>query len=391
MSIPTIARRLSGASLLAVAAAGSAHAAALEQVVPATIRLLYQEGRYLEFGAAYTDPHQSGNGATLPPNPILPSGGTLPGNTGDVFDGRWNYSAAYKADLNDRVSYAITFDQPYVADTTYGAGSFPPLPPTGQTLYQGSSADLKTYQLTAAMSYDVNTNVKLFGGVRAQRLDAKAAISFVDGYHVDAGKDWGYGWLVGAAYERPDIALRVSLTYYSKIGHSLDTNETTNTTGTVATKTDVDTPQSVSLDFQTGVAPKTLVFGSVRWVDWSEFRIDPPLYEQAVTGLVGAPRPLVQYNDDWWTYTLGMGYQVTDALAAAFSVTYEPSVGGEMTSLGPYDGRTTATASLSYDFGKVNVTGGITYGRLGDTYNVLRTDYDDGYVWGAGVRVGYTF
>ena len=39
--------------------------------------------------------------------------------------------------------------------------------------------------------------------------------------------------------------------------------------------TDVDTPQSVQLDFQTGVAPKTLVFGYVRWVDWSEFSISP--------------------------------------------------------------------------------------------------------------------
>lgn len=378
-------RALCGASLLAIAAAGSAQAAALEQVVPATIRLLYQEGRYVEFGVAYTDPHQSGNGVTLPPNPALPSGGTLPGNTGDVFDGRWNFSGAYKADLSERISYALTFDQPYVADTMYGAGSFA-LP-----VYTGSSADLKTYQITAAMAYDVNPNVKLFGGVRAQRLDAKAAISFVDDYHVDAGKDWGYGWLLGAAYERPEIALRVSLTYYSKIAHSLDTNESTTTTGVVPTSTDVDTPQSVTLDFQTGVAPRTLVFGSVRWVDWSEFRIDPPLYEQAVVGLIGAPRPLVDYDEDWWTYTLGMGHQITDRMAASFSVSYEPSVGGEMTSLGPYDGRTSATASLSYEFGQMTVTGGVTYGKLGDTHNVLQTDFDDGSFWGAGVRVGYTF
>ncbi len=57
----------------------------------------------------------------------------------------------------------------------------------------------------------------------------------------------------------------MALTYYSKIAHDLDTDETSplrqrrlrpqNTT------TDVDTPQSVQLDFQTGVAPKTLVFG----------------------------------------------------------------------------------------------------------------------------------
>ena len=59
---------MAGAALAAVALPGAVHAAALEQVVPATIRLLYQEGRYIEVGVAYTDPDQSGEGATLPPD-----------------------------------------------------------------------------------------------------------------------------------------------------------------------------------------------------------------------------------------------------------------------------------------------------------------------------------
>jgi long-chain fatty acid transport protein len=378
-----LARSLAATGAL-TSLAGFAHAAALEQTVPATIRLLYQEGRYIEFGVSYTDPDQSGEGVVIPPNPLLPPG-FLPGNTGDVFESRWNFSGAYKADLNDRVSYGLFFDQPFWADTLYGAGTFP-IP-----IYQGSKADLKTYQITGALSYDVNTNVKLFAGLRAQRLDAEAAVSFVDDYTVKADNKWGYGYLLGAAYERPDIALRVALTYYSKIDYDLDTEESTATTGSVDTETNVDTPQSVSLEFQTGINPKTLVFGSIRWVDWSEFTISPPLYEQATATLLGQPRPLVSYADDWWTYSLGIGRQLTDALAGSFSITYEPDVGGEMTSLGPYDGRTTATAALSYDYGQVNITGGLTYGVLGDTTNLLQTDYNDGSVWGAGLRVGYTF
>ena len=39
----------------------------------------------------------------------------------------------------------------------------------------------------------------------------------------------------------------------------------------------------------------------------------------------------------------------------------------------------------------MTVTGGVTYGKLGDTTNLLATDFNDGYVWGAGLRVGYTF
>jgi long-subunit fatty acid transport protein len=392
------ARTLASASLVALAAAGGAHAAALEQTVPATIRLLYQEGRYLEFGVAWSDPDQSGEGAVIPPiPPFFPDGATLDGNTGDVFESRWNFSGAYKADLNDRLSYALIFDQPLQADTRYGDGSFPPLPPPlPASLYGGSMADVKTYQISGVLAYDVNPNVKVYGGLRAQRLDAEAAIAFVSDYSVKADDKWGYGWLVGAAYERPQIALRVALTYQSKIGYDLDTAETITPFGTTTpltqdTETDVDTPQSVQLDFQTGVAPQTLVFGYIRWVDWSEFSVNPPVYEQATAALLGQGRPLIQYADDWWTYNLGIGRQLTDALAGSVAITWEPSVGGEMTSLGPYDGRTTATAALSYDYGQFNITGGLTYGVLGDTHNLLQTDYNDGSVWGAGVRVGYTF
>jgi long-subunit fatty acid transport protein len=396
--LPATVRTLTGASLVALAATGSAHAAALEQVVPSTIRLLYEPGRYAEFGVSYSDPQQSGEDATLPPfPPLLPNPTPLPGDTGDVFRSYWSISGAYKADINDRWSYALILDQPLRADTRYGAGSFPPLPaPLPASLYGGSMADLTTYQISGVVSYDATPNIKVFGGARAQLLKAKAAISFVNNYSIDAEDKWGYGYLVGAAYERPEIALRVALTYYSKISYNLSTDErivpfTTGVPETLDDTTDVDTPQSVQLDFQTGVAPKTLVFGYIRWVDWSEFSIAPELYVQQTTALLGVPRPLVDYADDWWTYNLGIGRQLTDTLAGSFSVTYEPSVGGELTSLGPYDGRTTATAALSYDYGQWNFTGGVTYGVLGDTYNLLQTDFDDGSVWGAGLRVGYNF
>ena len=391
------ARTLAGSSLVTLAAAGAVHAAALEQTVPAAIRLLYQEGRYVEFGVAWTDPDQSGDGAVIPPNPLLPTGATLPGNTGDVFDSRWYVTGAYKADLNDRFSYALIFDQPLQSDTSYGSGSFPPLPaPLPASLYGGSMADVKTYQISAVLAYDVNPNVKVYGGLRAQRLDAEAAVSFVQDYSVKADDKWGWGWLVGAAYEKPEMALRVALTYQSKIGYDLDTAETITPFGapgpvTFDTETDVDTPQSVQLDFQTGVAAQTLVFGYVRWVDWSEFSVAPPVYEAAIQDLIGVSRPLIQYGDDWWTYILGVGRQLTDALAGSLAITWEPSVGGEMTSLGPYDGRTTGTAALTYEVNSFDITGAVTYRVLGDTENLLQTDFNDGSVWGLGLRVGYTF
>jgi len=42
-----------------------------------------------------------------------------------------------------------------------------------------------------------------------------------------------------------------------------------------ASVTEIKTPQSVNLEFQTGIAKVTLLFGSVRWVDWTAFNIFP--------------------------------------------------------------------------------------------------------------------
>jgi long-subunit fatty acid transport protein len=223
---------------------------------------------------------------------------------------------------------------------------------------------------------------------------ANAAISFLGDYTIEAEEDWGYGYVVGAAYSRPEIGLRVALTYASEIEYTLDTREFANTLAgptTVDGTVDVDTPQSVTLEAQTGINERTLVFGSVRWVDWSEFAIAPTLYGQVTLGALGEERPLVDYPEDWWTYTLGVGRQLTDTLAGSLSVTHEPQVNEVLTTLGPVDGRTTVGAALTYEIGRATLSGGVSYGWLGDTTNLLDTKFRDGETFGAGIRVGYAF
>jgi len=52
------------------------------------------------------------------------------------------------------------------------------------------------------------------------------------------------------------------------------------------------TPQSVNLDFQSGIMADTIAFGNVRWVQWSKFAIRPAQFAQvadALGPLVGRP------------------------------------------------------------------------------------------------------
>ena len=358
------------------AQAGSAAGAAIERSVPSTSRILYEPGRYGEIGATWIDPRQSGSGADLAP---LGTPGVIEGRTGDMFDPQWTLSGAVKADLAPGLSFALVVDQPYGAATTYPGGASPVA-----ELYDGTLARLDTWEATGIAAWDLTGAIKVYAGLRAQWLEARAEIPFIAGYAVDGAGDWGVGYLAGVAYARPEIALRAALTYSSAIRHGLATEETS-AVGAQSSTTGISTPQSVSLEIQSGVAPRTLAFGSVRWVEWSDFDIAPPLYG----ALVG--EALVDYSGDWWTWTAGLARQLTDALAASVSLSYEPSIGGALTTLGPHDGRTTATAAVSYDLGAANLTGGVTWGRLGDTANALDTKFDDGSVLGFGVRLGMRF
>lgn len=361
---------------LVVAPGGPAKAAAIEQAVPSASRILYEPGRYGEISAVRIDAKQNGTGATLPPLGIPM---TLTGSTGDMFRPQWSLNGALKTDLGPRLSVALLVGQPYGASTRYPGGASPVA-----VLYDGTQARLESWDLAGIVAWDLAEAVKVFGGIRREWLEATADIPFIADYSVRGAGDWGGGYLAGIAYERPEIAFRAALTYYSEIVHRLGTVETA-AFGSQTSTTRISTPQSVTLDIQSGIAPRTLAFGSVRWVEWSDFDISPALYSQVVG------EPLVDYDGDWWTWTAGFARQLTDALAGSLSVSYEPSVGGRLTTLGPHDGRTTATAALSYDFGAANVAGGLTYGRLGDTANGLDTQFDDGTVFALGVRFGVQF
>ena len=349
-------------------------AAGIERTVP-SVRPLFRPENYLEFNLAHIDPRLKGEGL-----------GAIEGETTDLFDSYFQFSLALKGTVTDRLSYLLVLDEPWGADTDYGQGTlapvFGPLSP-----YGGTTADLRSYQLTTALAYDVAPNVKVYGGLRAQRTDADANIPFINDYSVDTDKDWGLGWMIGAGYQIPAIALAVSLTYYSGIDHEFDTTEFVDlgagTIGPIPGTASFETPQSVNLEFQSGVSADTLVFGSVRWVDWSNFRIDPQNYPLV--------EPLVDYASDWWTYTLGIGRQLTPTLSGALQVTYEPQEGGTLTTLGPIDGRTIVGGSLTYKTGPMELTGGLSYGWLGDTANQLGTEFEDGNFTALGLRLGYSF
>lgn len=374
---------ISAASILAITA-GAATAGGIDRSGQG-IGILFEKGRVVEFSLGQVNPSVSGTDLPLGPFP----GG---GSSGDVADNYAQFALSLKADINDRLSFALIYDQPFGADVEYKPTSFN---------LGGTTAYAETDAITGILRYKLNKNFSVYGGVRGQRASGQidlrgAAYGALNGYSVDLGHDVSFGYLVGIAYERPEIALRVALTYSSSIEHEFDTVESVANGAAIVAQgvTNTKTPQSVNLDFQTGIAKDTLIFGGVRWVDWQQFRVGPDFFVNLpVPGLADG---LIDIENTT-TYTLGIGRRFNDTWSGAFSVTYENDVDPLISPLGPTDGRLGFTVAAVYTKGPMKVTTGFNYTFLGDalaetgTPDLAQSDFKNNDAYGFGVRVAYQF
>ncbi len=339
-----------------------------------SIAALFEQGRYVELSLGAVSPNTSGVG----------SAAVGFGASGDLTPSYLQLGAAYKADINQQLSYALIYDQPFGADVDY---------PVGAAYFaRGSKAEFESHALTGLLRYKLPSNISFHGGIRVQSIEATASVPFVGNYSVKGESDVSVGYLVGVAYERPDIAMRVSLTYNSKIDHDVDTVENSPLGIGNRSVTEVTTPQSVNLEFQTGIAQDTLLFGGVRWTEWSEFAIAPANYGSAV--LAGGP--LVSYADDVYTYSLGVGRRLNDTWSVAATVGYEKSNDGFVTNLGPTDGYKSLGLAATYTKDNMKITSGVRYVNIGDAQTRAGAAapagiFEDNDAVAFGVKVGFTF
>lgn len=323
-------------------------------------------------GAIFED----GGYAELTYGSVTPSvTGVLAGvlSSGNVAESYNQLGFAIKQDINDQLSFALIFDQPFGASVNYDDTD------AGHPL-SGSAADLKSTGLTALARYKLNENFSVHGGAR--QVTTEATIRNIGGaYSADVEKATAMGYVVGAAYERKDIAMRVALTYSSELEFS---NNTSVGPGGPEGATEYTMPQSVNLDFQSGVAADTLVFGSIRWTEWSKTSITPFGYPAG---------PLVSYDDDTIAYNIGVGRRFSDQLSGSVSVGYEKATGALASELAPTDGSLSIAIGAAYDLGDgVEVSGGVRYVQLGDaTTDTTGSEFADNSAIGVGIKIGMSF
>lgn len=339
-----------------------------------SVAILFEEGRYAEFSFDYLDRDVSGS--LLAPVAGFPAGSP----SGDMAAGQFSLGFGYKAPLSDQLDLAIIMEQPIGAKVQY-PGTF------GITVYPmaAASADLTSNAVTALLRYKSDSNVSVYGGLRHQTMQAIVSVPFVGapgpGYTLKTNNDGALGYVLGVAWEMPDTATRVALTYHSAITHTLDSVEGGPSPAVSTFETEV--PQSVTLDFQTGVARDTLLFGSVRWVDSSEFAIDPVGYPLAT--------PLIGGGSDQMTYTLGIDQTFSETWSGAVILSHKPSDGEVRGDLTPTDGGTSIGLSATHTMDRLRITGSVSYERIGDAVTRIGSNFTDNSGFGFGMKIGYTF
>ncbi|WP_168406228.1 OmpP1/FadL family transporter [Acinetobacter indicus] len=437
-------KTLSAAMILATVPMTGAFAAAMDRSGQ-SIAAFLQPGNYFEAGLSVLDPDVSGTtSAEL--------GGQA---TGDMASDYYFPSAALKLQVTDQFSFGVIYDQPFGAEAEYTAQSAA-FNPTGS---DGTRAEVTTENLSFLFGFQPTENWNIYAGPVYQtakgnvalRGAAYNALGTTLAYNADMKKDGATGWLAGLAFQIPEIALKASLTYRSDIEHELATRETLagadpfNATrnavfgltyqgaldqipATVPSptreqmaagiagqardaiseftpgKTSVTTPQSVNLDFQTGIMADTVAFANVRWVDWKGFAIRPNEFGQVLDALSTLQGQsdlkggnLVEYNEEQWSATVGVGRKLNDKWAGNVSVGWDSGVDNPVTTLGPTEGYWNVGLGVQYSPApNYFIAGGVKYFWLGDATaltvaNPNVGEFTDNHAIGYGLKMGYRF
>lgn len=305
--------KISAAVLMVSAIAGAAHAGGFSRGTADTA-IIYEDGTVdFRAGGTFVSPHRSFD--------------TIAGvaATDSAYSNSYSIpSAAVKVRMSDSFSCAATYTQPFGGDSTYGPQSQAADKAVDAAALQPENA-VKTAGFTSdevggLCAYNTSVgpgNLYFIGGVFVQNFKyteskTRGTLTLTD--------QSAFGYRIGAAYEIKEYALRGEIMYRSQVDHDPE-GMFTSVLGTKLPATGAGSlPQSLEVNFQTGIAPDWLAFGSVKWTDWSVF--DVLNYNITAVG----PQKKEYYWNDGWTVSGGIGHKFNDNVSGAVSLTWDRGV-----------------------------------------------------------------
>jgi len=350
--------------------------------------------------------------------------------SGEIIDDFQRPQLGVRYNIAENVTCATQYEVPFEAGVAYKDDSLS---------YANSATDIKSApistnynskSLTVACGYDMSLStgsMKVFGGPKIQQVKGSFDEDITPNdaadndnllVELDGGTEAGY--ILGLAYEIPDIALRASILYHSQIDYTATgTNKTylplsllgmSDEIVTADAKAKTFTPQTIEIAFQSGIAENTLAFLKMRWSEYSKLatlsvkadestkvstgttlaQINQIAQANGSTAFDSLINPEVSmFSNDTLDYSFGLGRRFSDqlTLGASFSGSIklggksdDTPVGADSTSL-RLPGDTSHTLSLGGEYTvipKLKVSGGFGYTFINDYVVQTTADQDTG-------------
>lgn len=254
---------------------------------------------------------------------------------------------AYKYQLSDKFGLGLMINsQPVGVDVDY------------QTIGSTLRGSLGAKSYIALGHYKATDKISAFGGIKYQTQEGNADLRALNPTVPGATsfkQDRDTGIILGAAYSIPKIALRASLTYESDLEFEHDTIVPALGDLNLGTTTSA-VPETLTLEFQSGIAKNTLLFGSIRRAEWSDAQVN----------FLGVTQ--LSNFDDTTDYKLGIGRKFSDSISGSITLNYEPSNGKASSPFSPQDGERGIAIGGKYTAKNgLQTSLGIQYRELGDT------------------------
>ena len=256
-------------------------------------------------------------------------------------------------------------------------------------------ADVTVNSLALLAKYKLNDEFSLIAGANQYSIASGATVTALTGHYEVSGDATVPTF--GAAYEVSDIALRVELLSQSKT--KVSNFKAQSKGGAVTSLTDVtgetmNIPQSLKLNFQSGIAANTLLFGSIHQASWKSAQIEIP--QLGAGTLLGGVDGISSDFANRTTYSIGVGRKFTEQMSGLIS--YATEAGGGKTTADPFtlrNGYQSISLGARYTTGNMTISGGYNYTMPGDVdlahVSGLTASYKNNTVSAVGLKVGFSF
>ena len=254
-------------------------------------------------------------------------------------------------------------------------------------------ADLEIPTLAMIGKYQINEAMSVFVGAKQSTVKSGATLKLGSDSNGNTNPDvtshWelsnksGIGAIYGAAYEMPEIALRVILTIEDDIDLAIPTTAKGGLADTGTSSASIG--DAMSLNFQTGIAEDTLLFGNIRRSSWADNQVKVPF-------LVIGMQPVSSFSDGN-SYSLGIGRKINDDLSVSISGFYDGSSGGTISELAPTGATRTLSLGGKYAIAdNADLSIGGSYSQRGDALTgSYKASLTDSKVISLGAKVAFSF